>query len=69
MFKTQKSKLKYYRQFRSQAYREGLRYEPSEVKMILAHSVSDRKLSLFLGRSIQAISVKRCKEKALRGII
>ena len=54
---------KYYA--KSQCYREGdkRRWDSWEVGLVLAHDIPDIELAKKLRRSVQAIQVKRCKEK------
>ena len=54
-----RQKLRYYRQFQKNGRRNGQPWTPSELRQILARRSSDRVLSRRLGRSVQAIQMKR----------
>jgi len=54
-----RQKLRYYRQFQKNGRRKGQPWTPSELRQILARRSTDRVLSQRLGRSVQAIQMKR----------
>lgn len=37
----------------------------AEIQIVLDHKLTDKELSVLLGRSVNAIQVIRCKQKAL----
>ena len=54
--------------YRRNNYRQTQGYDPrewteAEIKLVLAHAVSDRELSKILHRSVQAIQLARCRAK------
>lgn len=45
---------------------EGRRWVDEDVRVVLEHRHSDRTLSIYLGRSVQAIQMIRTKRKPLQ---
>ena len=56
-------KKKYYEQTLQNAVNNKKPYTQEEIDMILEHKLSDRELSVLLGRSMKAIQKKRYQEK------
>lgn len=63
-YKTKRrQKKKYYEQTLQNAVNNKKPYTQEEIDMILEHKLSDRELSVLLGRSMKAIQKKRYQEK------
>lgn len=54
----QKQKLRYYRQTQTGCRMPGWSYY--EDRVVIAHEIPDREISLILGRSVSAIQHRRC---------
>jgi len=55
------SRKRYYKQFQRNAIKKGKRWTYDEIDLILMSNDTDRKLQKELGRSVQAIQIKRCR--------
>lgn len=55
-------RLRYYRKTQN-ARNSYKRWSKQEVEMVLRHDISDTELSVKLGRSVQAIQLKRSRMK------
>ena len=62
--KGKKSKLNNYKKGRKYNINHGCHYTEVEDKLILQHSIPDIELAEKIGRSVQAIQVRRAKLKA-----
>ena len=56
-----KQRLKYYRKT-AHAENKNKRWTAEEIEIVMNHEVSDHKISKIIGRSVEAIQLKRCKE-------
>lgn len=55
-----RQRQRYYGQSRN-APNKGRRWTEEEIKIIMEHSMTDREIAELIGRSVEAIQVKRCK--------
>ena len=56
-------KKRNYAQTRDNAVNVGQRWTIDQTNMVLAHEISDRELAAKIGRSVEAIQVRRAKVK------
>lgn len=57
--KRSEQRKRYYRQT-AFAKNDGKPWNPTELRMVIEHSVTDKELSAKIGRSVQAIQKQRC---------
>lgn len=62
----EKAKQRYYAQFVDGAFERYARWEPEDEARVVAHAVPDRELAAELGRTVQAIQVRRARIKRER---
>ena len=61
-----KQRLKYYRKTAC-AENHRKHWTKEEIEIVMAHELPDHIISKIIGRSVEAIQVKRCQENKKRG--
>ena len=61
-----KQRLKYYRKT-SFAKKHRKQWTPEEIEIVMRHETTDHNISKIIGRSVEAIQLRRCQEKKKRG--
>lgn len=62
-----KQRLKYYRKT-ANAKNRGKQWTNEEVELVMLHELTDTMISKIIGRSVEAIQIKRCKENKKRSV-
>jgi hypothetical protein len=65
VFANLEDKYRNYAKSRKNNYNSGLKWSAYEIEKALDHSIPDKELAALLGRSVQAIHVKRSKINAV----
>jgi hypothetical protein len=62
-----RQRLKYYRKT-ANAENRGKRWTDEEIEMIMLHKMTDTAISKIIGRSVEAIQIKRCMVNKKRSV-